>query len=85
MLKPQFRALLGEDTKPFECVGEVGECRAAALLAARRADRANCPLLLDLAAEIACRPDAPTDADIAAMGRPFGKTFAPAAYELEMQ
>src|SRR5580698_1819428 len=39
----RFRALLGlgDDTKPFECVGDIDECRAATVLAARRADRAD--------------------------------------------
>ncbi|MGH3276315.1 MAG: hypothetical protein ACRDNZ_18560, partial [Streptosporangiaceae bacterium] len=46
-LTPKFRALLGTlpDAKPWECVGEVGECRAAVLLAARRPDRAGNVLL----------------------------------------
>ena len=82
-LAPKFRTLLGSGTKPFECVGEVNECRAAALLAARRADRADCVLLRELAAEVAARPDAPTDAEIAAMSRPVGESFVPALYALE--
>ena len=40
-LKPKFQTLLGSGTKPFECVGEVNECRAAVVLAARRPDRAG--------------------------------------------
>ena len=76
-LAPRFRALLGSGTKPFECVGEVTECRAAVLLAARRADRADCALLQELAAEVAGRPDAPTDAEIAAMRHPVGANFVP--------
>ena len=79
-LAPKFRTLLGSGTKPFECVGEVNECRAAVLLAARRPDRADCALLQELAAEVAGRPDAPTEADIAAMRRPVGENFIPAAY-----
>jgi UDP-N-acetyl-alpha-D-muramoyl-L-alanyl-L-glutamate epimerase len=79
-LAPKFRALLGAGTKPFECVGEVSECRAAVLLAARRADRTEFPLLQGLAAEVAGRPDAPTDAEIAAMRRPVGESFVPPAY-----
>ena len=82
-LAPKFRALLGMGTKPFECVGEVSECRAAVLLAARRADRADCALLRELAVEVASRPDAPTDAQVAAMYRPVGETFMPAAYNPE--
>jgi hypothetical protein len=79
-LAPKFRTLLGSGTKPFECVGEVSECRAAAVLAARRADRADCALLAELAAEVAGRADAPTDGEIAAMRRPVGENFVPAGY-----
>ena len=79
-LAPKFRTLLGSGTKPFECVGEVSECRAAAVLAARRADRADCALLAELAAEVAGRPDSPTDGEIAAMRRPVGENFVPAGY-----
>jgi hypothetical protein len=79
-LAPKFRALLGAGAKPFECVGEVNECRAAVLLAARRADRATGKLLAELAAEVAGWPDAPTSADAEAMLRPVGRNFIPAAY-----
>jgi UDP-N-acetyl-alpha-D-muramoyl-L-alanyl-L-glutamate epimerase len=50
-LEQKFRALLavGGGAKPFECVGDVAECRAAAVLAARRDDRAGNTLLQDLA------------------------------------
>ena len=53
-LADKFRSLLGTTptSKPFECVGEVGECRAAALLAAQRPDRAGTKLLQVLAAEL---------------------------------
>jgi hypothetical protein len=81
-LAPKFAALLGSGTKPFECVGEVNECRAAVLLAARRGDRADCTLLQELAADVAGRPDAPADAEIEAMRRPVGENFIPAAYAL---
>jgi len=82
-LAPKFRTLLGSGTKPFECVGEVNECRAAVVLAARRADRAGTALLQELAAEANGRPDAPTEAEIAAMRRPVGASFVPAAYSFE--
>ena len=52
-LAAKFRSLLGAGAKPFECVGEVTECRAAVLLAARRDDRASTGLLQQLAAEVA--------------------------------
>jgi UDP-N-acetyl-alpha-D-muramoyl-L-alanyl-L-glutamate epimerase len=82
-LAPKFRTLLGSGTKPFECVGEVNECRAAVLLAARRPDRAGTALLQELAAEVAGRPDAPSEAEIAAMQRPVGENFVPAAYSFD--
>jgi len=82
-LAPKFRALLGSGTKPFECVGEVNECRAAVVLAARRPDRVDSALLAELAAEINGRPDAPTQAEIDAMQRPVGASSGPAALAAE--
>ena len=85
-LAAKFRSLLGAGAKPFECVGEVTECRAAVLLAARRDDRTDrghgvgAGLLQELAAEVAGWPDAPSDADAAAMLRPVGQNFIPAGY-----
>ena len=79
-LAAKFRSLLGAGAKPFECVGEVTECRAAVLLAARRDDRASAGLLQQLAAEVAGWPDAPSGADAAAMLQPVGRTFIPAGY-----
>ena len=81
-LKPKFQTLLGSGTKPFECVGEVNECRAAVVLAARRRDRAGTTLLQELAAEVTGRPDAPAKADVEAMRHPVGASFVPAAYSL---
>src|SRR4051812_4478158 len=50
----RFRGLLGDTavTKPFECVGDVGECRAAVLLAADRGDRADNLMLKQLREEV---------------------------------
>ena len=79
-LKPTFLSLLGAGAKPFECVGEVTECRAAVLLAARRDDRAGPTLLQELAAEVAGWPDAPSEAEIDAMLRPVGRSFVPPGY-----
>jgi hypothetical protein len=81
-LKGKFQTLLGSGTKPFECVGEVNECRAAVVLAARRPDRAGTALLQELAAEVTGRPDAPSEAEIEAMRHPVGASFVPAAYSL---
>ncbi|MGH3169640.1 MAG: hypothetical protein ACRDN0_27650, partial [Trebonia sp.] len=72
-LAPKFRTLLGSGTKPFECVGEINECRAAVLLASSRNDRGDSPLLRELAADVAGRPDAPSADEIDAMRRPVGK------------
>jgi UDP-N-acetyl-alpha-D-muramoyl-L-alanyl-L-glutamate epimerase len=79
-LKPKFQTLLGAGTKPFECVGEVNECRAAVMLAASRQDRADTTLLRELAAEVTGRPDAPAEAEIEAMRHPVGASFVPAGY-----
>lgn len=38
--------------KPFECVGDEGECRAAVLLAAERPDRSECTVLQRLATAV---------------------------------
>jgi hypothetical protein len=76
----KFRSLLGAGAKPFECVGEVTECRAAVLLAARREDRACNGLLAGLAAEVASWPDAPSPAEIEAMLRPVSRNFIPNGY-----
>jgi UDP-N-acetyl-alpha-D-muramoyl-L-alanyl-L-glutamate epimerase len=79
-LAARFRSLLGAGAKPFECVGEVTECRAAVLLAARREDRAGSTLLRELAAEASGWPDVPSEAEIAAMLRPVGPNFIPPEY-----
>ncbi|MEQ1788631.1 MAG: hypothetical protein ABL966_16380, partial [Acidimicrobiales bacterium] len=53
-LLPQFRDLLGlgEGRKPFECVGDVDECRTAAALTAERPDRGGNEVLATLLAEL---------------------------------
>ncbi|MGH9100520.1 MAG: endonuclease domain-containing protein [Acidimicrobiales bacterium] len=53
-LEARFRALagIGGDAKPFECVGDEEECRAAAVLAAERPDRTGTTWLHTLDAEI---------------------------------
>jgi UDP-N-acetyl-alpha-D-muramoyl-L-alanyl-L-glutamate epimerase len=79
-LAARFRSLLGAGAKPFECVGEVTECRAAMLLAGRREDRADAALLQELAAEVAGWPDAPSEAEADAMLRPVGRNYLPNGY-----
>ncbi|HVC15267.1 MAG TPA: hypothetical protein VND62_10455 [Acidimicrobiales bacterium] len=53
-LSERFRALVGtgDGPKPFECVGDEPECRAATVLAAARPDRAGTAQLERLAAEV---------------------------------
>jgi hypothetical protein len=81
-LVEQFRALLGMsgEIKPFECVGDVDECRVAVLLAADRADRAGAGVLQRLADEV--RPviggDVHTFAD--RLLRPLGDHRIPERY-----
>jgi UDP-N-acetyl-alpha-D-muramoyl-L-alanyl-L-glutamate epimerase len=77
-LAGRFRALLGTSaaSKPFECVGEVGECRAAAVLAARRPDRAATTLLHELTAEF----PPPGPPAIEALLQPAGEHWIPDAY-----
>jgi hypothetical protein len=63
-LKDRFLTLLGlaPEAKPFECVGDLDECRAAVRLAAARPDRHENPLLASLEiAVLAAGPQAPTD------------------------
>jgi UDP-N-acetyl-alpha-D-muramoyl-L-alanyl-L-glutamate epimerase len=78
-LADRFRALLGtsEGAKPFECVGEVNECRAATLLAAQRPDRGGTKLLQVLAAELAGLPVPVPAADLL---RPLTEHHIPDAY-----
>ncbi len=53
-LLPSFRDLLGigEGTKPFECVGDVDECRTALTLASEREDRSGNLLIQRLLADL---------------------------------
>jgi hypothetical protein len=50
----RFRTLAGlePDERPFECVGDIDECRSAIVLAAERSDRADSALLQRLRQEI---------------------------------
>ena len=74
----RFRALLGlgTGTKPFECVGDVDECRAATLLAAQREDRADSELVAGLRAELTDT----ASADPAALLQPRGTHRIPDRY-----
>lgn len=74
-LAQRFRSLLGDPAlvKPFECVGDEDECRAAVLLAADRPDRAGTALLQELAADVRVNglPVSSPDALLRAMGPHF--------------
>jgi hypothetical protein len=79
-LLPRFEALVDVSgaTKPWECVGDVGESRAAVALAAARADRAATPVLAALVDRLGDRlpgPDAIADLLV-----PVGAHFVPDAY-----
>jgi hypothetical protein len=74
----RFETLLGLGTgvKPFECVGDIDECRAALVLAAQRPDRAGSELVARLRAALA--DNAP--ADPAALLQPRGTHRIPNRY-----
>jgi UDP-N-acetyl-alpha-D-muramoyl-L-alanyl-L-glutamate epimerase len=79
-LLPRFEDLVGTsgDAKPWECVGDVDECRAAVALATARPDRAASPVLGALAARLG--PDLPPPAAAERLLRPRGRHFVPDAY-----
>jgi hypothetical protein len=58
-LLPRFETLLAlaPEVKPFECVGDTDECRAALFLAAQRPDRLDTPLLGELVARVHASAD----------------------------
>jgi len=73
-LADRFRTLLGiaAAAKPFDCVGDIAECRSALRLAAARPDRGESSLLHQLLAEL---PDEPSTVD--ELLRPSGEDFVP--------
>lgn len=80
-LQPVFETLLdlSGDTKPFECVGDVTECRAALVLAADRADRAGHPLIGALLARLGPAADEARTA-VPDLFEPLGPHHIPDAY-----
>jgi len=76
----RFRSLLGNwpEVKPFECVGDEEECRAAVLLAAARPDRSGNATLQRLAAEL--RIDGADGIRVDELLRPVGEHCIPDAY-----
>lgn len=71
-----FRTLLGfgDDLKPFECVGDVNECRSAATLAQQRPDRRDNAVLRKLVEEAGTMG---SDANLPHMLSHVGPTNAP--------
>jgi UDP-N-acetyl-alpha-D-muramoyl-L-alanyl-L-glutamate epimerase len=78
-LLPTFRSLvdLVENSKPWECVGDVTECRVAVALAAGRADRAGSPVLATLAGELGPLASGPAPEELM---RPMGRHFVEERY-----
>lgn len=76
-----LRTLVGSsgDAKPFECVGDVDECRVAAVLAADRPDRAGQGLLQQVVDELGADADAARSA-APTMLEPFGEDLVPDAH-----
>ena len=85
-LTAQLETLLGlvPGAKPWECVGDVGECQVAARLALSRPDRANSAVLSALVSRLGGLPDGSgrvaTDVAADALLRPVGRHFIPAPY-----
>ncbi|HEX6420623.1 MAG TPA: hypothetical protein VFZ77_19130 [Acidimicrobiales bacterium] len=79
-LLPRFEALVDTSgaRKPWECVGDVDESRAAVALARRRPDRATTPVLRSLADRLGDR--LPGDREVERLMRPLGEHFVPDAY-----
>lgn len=81
-----FRTLIGvtPDTKPFECVGDVSECRGAVLLAGSRPNRRGSPVLTTLWDEL--RSKALFDAvNLEQLLSPAGEHFIPEPYAAELR
>jgi len=83
----RFESLVGtgRTTKPFECVGEVGECRAALEMAACRPDRQGTATLQSLAAEIRASPGEGRTGGVTALFAQIGPHFIPDGYSPEDQ
>jgi hypothetical protein len=87
-LAPVFRTLAGlsSDDKPFECVGDVNECRVAVVTAAARPDRRDTALLARLADEVRAADPALAgvtgldDEPVAHLLRPLGPHAVPERY-----
>jgi len=76
-LEDRFRTLLAisPSPKPFDCVGDVPECRSALRLIAARADRSGDGIVHRLVADLPEEPDATAE-----LLRPSGAHFVPDVY-----
>ena len=81
-LEGRFAALLGlaADSKPFECVGDLEECRAALALAAARPDRRRTPLVRTLVKRVTDAGDGSSPAQAASLLVPTGPHYIPDRY-----
>jgi UDP-N-acetyl-alpha-D-muramoyl-L-alanyl-L-glutamate epimerase len=79
-LQGRFQALLGlgANDKPFECVGDSNECRAALVLAGQRADRRGSALIPELLA--ALDTSVSDAASASSLLEPFGPHLIPDRY-----
>lgn len=71
---------IGEGPKPFECVGDVAECRTAVALAAERPDRAASPVLTVLCDRLGADAVARARADADRLLGPLGPHTVPEPY-----
>ena len=82
-LEARFSTMLGlgPDAKPFECVGDVNECRAALLIAAERRDRQGTPLLRSLRSAVRALSTRGGDAlSVGELLAPLGPHYVPDRY-----
>ncbi|CAN5900249.1 UDP-N-acetyl-alpha-D-muramoyl-L-alanyl-L-glutamate epimerase [soil metagenome] len=81
-LDARFATLLGltDQSKPFECVGDVDECRIALSLAASRSSRAGNPVLAGLGKRLAQAGVLPDPVSADAMFRPLSPNNVPERY-----
>jgi hypothetical protein len=75
-----FETLLGliPDAKPWECVGDVGECQVASRLALARPDRSGSMMLADLVARLGHSDG--FDRTVESLLQPVGRHFIPDRY-----
>jgi UDP-N-acetyl-alpha-D-muramoyl-L-alanyl-L-glutamate epimerase len=79
--KEGFRSLLGlADWKPFECVGEHGECRVALQLISEHTDWSGHPVLAGLVEEVRAAGGWPTQAEHADVFRSAAAPLIPPTY-----